>query len=306
MIASVSACAWVSGGVFGSREQPPRGVGRLRVRGERVAAGDLAQDHPALRQRRAEQVERPVDLRLGRLAGLGELGRAHRLGREEQQRLDDLLERAHPTPPGTPGREPEDVAGFIVSARRPRSGSQVASPRLCSSSNANRVTAWVSLSSSPKHSSKSIDARAGEQLAQHPKAPLERDGRADVAGVGLRRQPQQVADRDREQVRARSAGGRRRAPPGAAPAAAAPSGTRIAGPRRTARRGARRRRGSGGTRASVRAAPRPPPRARARARSSSGAGSSRRDLSSSSEAIRTRNSVAASRSSSPCSSTCSR
>ena len=77
---------------------------------------------------------------------------------------------------------------------------QVASPFLCSSSSAKIVTAWVSLSSAPNASSKSIRDAPAEQVAQDVEPALERDGRADVAGVDDRRRRQQVAERDAEAV----------------------------------------------------------------------------------------------------------
>ena len=89
--------------------------------------------------------------------------------------------------------------------------------------------------------------------------PLERDGRADVAGVGRGRRPQQVADRLAEPARVVGLRGgverdpaqlrrqRRRAVEVAAPVG------------ESAPRGGRPRRGSGGTRASAPAARRPPP-----------------------------------------------
>ena len=72
---------------------------------------------------------------------------------------------------------------------------QVASPRLCISSSANRVTAWVSRSSSANASSKSKRPRRASSSRSRRQPPLERDRGTDVAGVGRGRYPQQVADR---------------------------------------------------------------------------------------------------------------
>ena len=88
------------------------------------------------------RIERPVYLCLAGIAGLDELGGRHRLRGQEQKRLDRPLELGHSATSTSIGPN----SFFCV---------QVASPRLCISSSANRVTAWVSRSSSANASSKS-------------------------------------------------------------------------------------------------------------------------------------------------------
>src|SRR5205814_231114 len=87
-----------------------------------------------------------------------QLGRRNRLRREEEERLDDPLELgrglAHvPCPLISTSIGPNSF--FCV---------QVASPRLCISSSANSVTAWVSRSSPANASSKS--KRPRQQLVR--------------------------------------------------------------------------------------------------------------------------------------------
>src|SRR6185436_17525751 len=111
------------------------------------AAGDLAQDDPApaLGEVLAEEAERLLDLPLARLAGLGQVAGADRLRREEEQRLDRACEVAHAS-----------ASRLILIGPKASLCSQLASPVLYMSSRANRVTAWVSLSSPPNSSSKSM------------------------------------------------------------------------------------------------------------------------------------------------------
>ena len=137
------------------RQQATRRLVGLGVRGEGVPAADLAQDQAAALERGAEQVERPVDLGLGRLARLRQLPGAHRLRRQEEQRFDHPLERAHEAISPSAARRWPLAATSIGPNTSPCS--HVASPCLCSSSSANSVTAWVSLSSPPKLSSKSSE-----------------------------------------------------------------------------------------------------------------------------------------------------
>ena len=92
-------------------EQPPRGALGDRVGGEREAAGDLAQHHPAIALGvvLAQPRQRLDDLALGHLAGVGEALDRDRLGREEQQRLDRTREVVHASPhrpPPAPSRAP--------------------------------------------------------------------------------------------------------------------------------------------------------------------------------------------------------
>ncbi len=56
------------------------------------------------------------------------------------------------------------------------------------------MTAWVSRSSSPNSSSKSKLERLREDVAEGAQAPLQRDGRADVADVDFGRLGQQIAE----------------------------------------------------------------------------------------------------------------
>ena len=151
-----------------------------------------------------------------------------------------------------------------------------------------------------------VDAgAAGEGVAQGAQAPLQRDGRADVADVDRRRHGQQVAERGAEPVGVIGGG---RGVDGDAAQARRQRRRRGRGsraPPRSARPAPRRRRGSGGTRAAAPAAPRPPPPGPAPPARGRRPGSSSRDFSSSSAAIRTRNSVATSSSSSPSRSRCS-
>ena len=67
------------------------------MRGERPAAGDLAQDDAAAVERLAELGETVAHRVLARLQGVGQLVERDRLGREEEQRLDLAGEPAHAT-----------------------------------------------------------------------------------------------------------------------------------------------------------------------------------------------------------------
>ena len=85
----------VSGGVRGLRQQPPRGLLGLRVRGERPAAADLPQHDAAAVQAVAQLGQRVEHRPLVLLGGVAQVVERDRLGREEQQRLDDPGQRRH-------------------------------------------------------------------------------------------------------------------------------------------------------------------------------------------------------------------
>ena len=78
-----------------------------RVGGEREAAGHLAQHDAAvaLGVVLAQPRERLDDLALGHLARVGEVGGGERVGRQEQQRLDDPGELVHAPDRHVIGRE---------------------------------------------------------------------------------------------------------------------------------------------------------------------------------------------------------
>ena len=65
------------------------------MRGERAAAGDLAQHDAAAAERVAQLAQRLRDVVLGGLQRVGELVDRDGLGREEQQRLDQAGEAGH-------------------------------------------------------------------------------------------------------------------------------------------------------------------------------------------------------------------
>ena len=79
------------------REQAARRALGHRIGREREPAGHLAQHDPpeALRVVLAQPGERLHDLALGDLGGTGQLGDPQRLGRQEEQRLDDARELVH-------------------------------------------------------------------------------------------------------------------------------------------------------------------------------------------------------------------
>ena len=97
-----------------------------RVGREREAAGDLAQDDAAvaLGVVLAQAVERLDDLVLGLLAGLGEVVERHRVGRQEEQRLDDPREVLHA------GLLAHALPALIVIGPKVSDCSQSASPAL--------------------------------------------------------------------------------------------------------------------------------------------------------------------------------
>src|SRR4029079_4964454 len=103
-----------------------------------------------------ELIEDARDRFLVNLDRLGQLGRRHRVGREEQQGLYGPVQAVaghHESPPA-----PLRVRwGLGYTSIRPNVSFcvQVASPRRYSSNRAKRVTAWVKRSSLPKASSKS-------------------------------------------------------------------------------------------------------------------------------------------------------
>ena len=102
------------------------------MRGERPAARQLAQHEPAPVERDAERVQAGGDLVLLDAQGVGQLLDGHRVGREEQQRLQLALELHHATArrpalraPAAGGASARTVIGPNAS-----SWSQSASPRL--------------------------------------------------------------------------------------------------------------------------------------------------------------------------------
>ena len=243
----------------------------------------------------AEQLDRLGDLALGRLRRLGEVGDADRVRREEEQRFDRAREVAHAATAPAPAQHPDRpevlllLPGHLALRCRARAGRRSSPP---GSAGPPRRTPRRSRSWRAGRARRAAPA-AGAAARRSGGCGRRRLPRARAAG---RRSPSRAAvgvvDRDRRVDR----------DPPQVRRAAAPSGRGSRARPRSARPGRPRRRGSGGTRASARAAPRPPPRVSSPRGPSSSRGSISRDFSSSSEAIRTRNSVATSRSSSPCSS----
>ena len=109
-------------------QQPARGPLGHRVGGQREAARHLAQHHPAkaLGVVLAQPRDRLHDLALRDLGGLGQALGGHRLGREEQQRLDGAGQVVHEAT-STPAVA---AAGTTVIGPNGTSCSQRASPAL--------------------------------------------------------------------------------------------------------------------------------------------------------------------------------
>jgi hypothetical protein len=128
-MASVSACAGVSGGVRGLASRRRAAGSVSGERGQREAAGELAQHEPALAGRvgGAQLLER-----LGQLVGVA-LGRrarvrgAHRLAGEEEQRLSVRASALTTPPPRAGARGPWRL---IAMSPNGSSWRQVASPCL--------------------------------------------------------------------------------------------------------------------------------------------------------------------------------
>ena len=128
-MASVSACAGVSGGVRGLASRRRAAGSVSGVGGQREAARELAQHEPALAGRvgRAQLLQR-----LGQLLGVafgrrGQVVGAHRLAGEEEQRLERAGQRAHDAAASRPG-----TWAMVLIAMSPNGSSwrQVASPCL--------------------------------------------------------------------------------------------------------------------------------------------------------------------------------
>ena len=275
------------GGVLGDRVGR-RACSRRRPRAGRRRAGPRRAPRPS-------SVERAVDLGLGRprrprRARRPTTGSGERKSSASIVRGEIALMRS---PPPSHGASHLDRAEVLASGSR--------SPRPACASRAARTASPPGSAGPRRRTPRRSRTRGGAPSSSRrtsSRRSSETVGRMWlVSGAGGSRSRSPSADA--EPLGLVDGAAPPRARPGAAPAAAAPSGTGSARPASKQLASARRRRGSGGTRASARAARRRPPRARARARSSSACGSISRDFSSSSAAIRTRNSVAASRSSSP-------
>ena len=243
---------------LGERRRARRGqqaAGRVLghgVGGERVAPRDLAQHHAAraLGERALERVQRAIDLRLARVAGLAPARRS--------------------TPAAATGTAaPQPCAREQSSAPPPRSvrtgPSASRSPRLACASRAGR-TASPPASDGPRRRTprRSRSGRGARAAREAPRAGAR--GRPS-AGCGWCPAPAgRAAGRraPRPAGRARRPGSPPRARRVAARAGAAPPGRGSGGRRRTGRRGGPPPRGSGGTRASGPAARRRPPPVRAR------------------------------------------
>src|SRR3954447_15324580 len=128
-MASASACAGVSGGVRGLASSPPAassapgsgGGGPPPAASPQPPAGARAQPAAAPRQPLAELAQSRHHVLDRGVARLRELAHRHRLGREEEQRLDDPRQLAHAT---------RSATGAIVISPNGSSWLQVASPCL--------------------------------------------------------------------------------------------------------------------------------------------------------------------------------
>ena len=157
-----SAWAWVSGGVRGPRQQPPRGALGHGVGGQREAAGHLAQDDApvALGVVLAQARQRLEHLALGRLAGVGQPLQRHRL-RATGTAAPRRLCASSFMPASAPHGDRAEAARPVPA--RPR-------PTCSSSSSANRVTASVRRSAPWTASSKEKRRAAQQRRARAPGA----------------------------------------------------------------------------------------------------------------------------------------
>ncbi len=115
------------------RQQAARRLLAGRVAGQGEAAGDLAQDDaaPALGEVLAQQLDRLLDLALGRLGRLRQVGGGDRLRREEEQRLDRAARgRSSASPPCAPrsGRRCPAGPGRLAAAVELEQGEQRSPP----------------------------------------------------------------------------------------------------------------------------------------------------------------------------------